>query len=111
MINSTILQRSAIILALLTAFGILIHDTKMDKATSMLFAVPAALATLGAIPHLANEGHNHIERGAFGKASRDAHNGTPRIQPRNDHKKYALQKRVSRGVHAFDGYYQPLGEL
>jgi len=108
--NSTIIQRSAIILALLTALGILIHDTKMDKATSLLFAVPAALA-FGAIPHLASEGHNHIERGAFGKASRDAHNGMPRIQPRNDHKKYALQKRVSRGVHAFDGYYQPLGEL
>lgn len=108
---SPFIQRTAIVLALLTTFGILVHDTKFDKALSLFIAVPAALASLGGIPKLAGEGHNHIERVSIGNAARDLHSGTPRLQPRDEHKKFVLQKNVVKGVHAFDGYYQPLGEL
>ena len=107
----TYIQRSAIILALLTTLGILVHDTKLEKAAALFVAVPAALASLGGIPRLASDGHNHIERVSLSNAVRDLHNGTPRIQPRDDHKKYSLQKNVAKGVHAFDGYYLPLGEI
>lgn len=110
MIFNITIQRAAIILAILTTLGILVHDTKFDKALSVFIAVPAALALTG-IPKLASDGHNHIERVSIGNAVRDLQNGMPRIQPRNDHKKYALSNKVSKGVHAFDGYYQPLGEL
>lgn len=95
-------------------FGILVHDTKLDKATAIALAVPMAFASfeLGAsIPKLSGEGHTHVERASLSNAVRDLQAGTPRIQPRNDHKKYTLQKNVSRGVHAFDGYYLPLGQL
>ena len=108
-LTSTI-QRTAIILAILTTLGILVHDTKFDKALSVFIAVPAALALVG-VPKLASDGHNHIERVSLSNAVRDLHNGTPRIQPRDDHKKYALSNKVAKGVHAFDGYYQPLGEI
>lgn len=106
-INSTI-QRTAIILALLTSLGILVHDTKFDKALSVFIALPAALALTG-VPKLASEGHNHVER--VSSDSIRHLSGMPRIQPRNDHKSIAMPKKVSKGVHAFDGYYQPLGEL
>ncbi len=104
------LQHIAIAVAITTTFGILVHDAKFDKVASIFIAVPAALASLGgAIPKLAGEGHNHIERVSLANAVRDLHNGTPRIQPRDDHKKFHLQKKVSKGVHAFDGYYVPIG--
>lgn len=77
----------------------------------MLAVVPtAALAGLVVIPHLASEGHNHVERVSFDGVTRDLRNGQPRLRPRTT-KKYRLQKFVAKGVHAFDGYYQPLGEL
>ena len=100
-----LLQRAAVVLAITTALGILVHDTKFDKALSIFVAVPAALALTG-VPKLASEGHNHIERVSL----RDLQTH-PRVGPRGDDKKYSMTKKVSRGVHAFDGYYQPLGEL
>jgi hypothetical protein len=107
---TSIVQKTAITLALLTTLGILVHDTKFEKVVSLFIAVPAALASLsGAIPKLASEGHNHVERVSLANAVRDLHNGTPKIQPRNDAKKFHLQKKVSKGAHSFDGYYVPIG--
>lgn len=104
-------QNTAITLALITACGILVHDTRVDKAVSLVIAVPAALASVsGVIPRLAGDGHNHIERVSLANAVRDLHNGTPRIQPREDYKKYHLAKHVVKGAQPFDGYYQPLME-
>ena len=112
MIISPFIQRTAITLALLTTLGILVHDTKFEKVASLFIAVPAALASIGgAIPKLASEGHTHVERVSLANAVRDLHNGTPRIQPRDDNKKYHLQQKVTKGVHAFDGYYMPLGNV
>ncbi len=108
---SPLVQRSAIALALITALGILVHETKIDKATAISIAIPAALASITGIPKLAGEGHNHVERASMANAARYMNGGTPRIQPRDDNKKFTLQKNVVKGVHAFDGYYMPLGEL
>ncbi|MFZ1360422.1 MAG: hypothetical protein WAS27_00090 [Candidatus Saccharimonadales bacterium] len=108
--RTLLLQRIAITLALLTSLGILVHDTKFDKAISLFTAAPIVLAAgLIAIPQLASEGHNHVER-ASGEGVRSFQNGMPRIQPRKD-KRFGLPKHVAKGVHAFDGYYMPLGQL
>lgn len=114
MFHSKIVQYTALTFALTTLFGVLVHDTKLDKATTIALTVPFALMSyeLGAqIPKLSSEGHTHVERVSLGNAVRDLHSGTPRIQPRNDSKKFTLPKNVVRGVHAFDGYYVPLGNL
>lgn len=116
MFHSKTVQYTALTLALTTLFGVLVHDTKLDKATTIALTVPiAALMSyeLGAqaIPKLSSDGHTHVERVSLGNAVRDLHSGTPRIQPRDDHKKFTLQKNVVKGVHAFDGYYAPLGSL
>lgn len=105
---NNIVQRFAITLALLTSLGILVHDTKFDKAVALFVAVPAAFASLSGIPKLASDGHNHIERVSIESGMRGLQNGMPRIQPRDDNKKFGLPKHVAKGVHAFDGYYVPL---
>ena len=109
-----ILQQTVISFALTTSFGVLVHDTKIDHATSVALALPVALAgyELGPqVPKLGSEGHTHIERVSLANAIRDLHAGTPRIQPREDYKRFSLSKHVVKGVHAFDGYYMPLGQL
>lgn len=107
---NNIVKQSAILLALLTVTGILVHDTKVDKATAIFMTVPVAIAGLAVIPKLASDGHNHVERASLDSVSRDLQNGMPRVKPRGN-KKHRLQKHVAKGAHAFDGYYMPLGGL
>jgi hypothetical protein len=114
MFHTRIIQQLAIGFALTTTFGVLVHDTKIDQATSVALTLPVALVGFelsSQIPKLSSEGHTHVERVSLSNAIRDLHAGTPRVQPRDEHKKYHLQKHVVRGVHAFDGYYLPLSEV
>lgn len=114
MFHSKSFQYIALTFALTTLFGVLVHDTKLDKATTIALTVPFALMSyeLGAqASKLSSEGHTHVERVSLSNAVRDLQNATPRIQPRDDNKKSSLPKNVVRGVHAFDGYYMPLGNL
>lgn len=105
------LSQLAIGLSLTTALGVFVHDTKLDQATMKLLAPPAINHPDGAArsAKLAGDPHTHSERGSLSQAVRDVKGAHPRVQPRDDHKKFLLQKRVTKGVFAFDGYYMPLG--
>ncbi|OGL22553.1 hypothetical protein A2707_04520 [Candidatus Saccharibacteria bacterium RIFCSPHIGHO2_01_FULL_45_15] len=114
MLPYTIIRHTAIGLALSTTLGVLIHDTKIDKATTVALSVPVLAASVDmGMTHfkLGGEAHTHVERVSLSNAVRDLQPGTPRIQPRDDAKKFHLQKNVAKGVHAFDGYYMPLGAI
>ncbi len=98
-LTSQQIQRSLVGFALLVGFGVLVHDTKIDQATALALALPAGIALASvAMPH--NEGHTHAERGAYGKTTVL---GMPRVQPRDDHRKYVLNKRPS-GFNAPEGH-------
>ena len=97
MLPYTIIRHTAIGLALSTTLGVLIHDTKIDKATAVALSIPvlAASASINmgkAHSKLAGEAHTHVERASLSNAVRDLQPGTPRIQPRGDAKKFHLQK-------------------
>lgn len=98
----------AALLSILTLIGVLTHDTKIDKATVTALALPAAVGSYSLGVALSSEPHTHIERVSVAKTVRALTTHVPRVQPRNDHKKHLFQKRVTKGVHAFDGYYVPL---
>jgi hypothetical protein len=100
------------IMSLSTAAGVLIHDTRIDKAASAAFALPAAVMSVDAtskLAGLASDLHTHVERGSIAQAVNDLRTQNPRIQPRsNDDRKHMMQKHVARGHHAFDNYSLPL---
>lgn len=99
------------LLSLTTALGVFVHDTKMDQAAVTALALPVAILGLESVEKplkITGDPHTHSERGSLSQAIRGINGGTPRIQPRDDDKKYHLQKKVAKGVHAFDGYYMPL---
>ena len=94
-----------ILISLATLLGVALHDTKADKLAIGAIGLPlAAVMTAGAAQAmLANDMHNHVEITGMENVRKEA----PRTTPRNNLKKYLLQKRVPRGGHAFDGYRLP----
>lgn len=92
---TTFLQRITISFALITVFGILVHDTKFDQAATVALAIPIGMTlSLAHAPELKGEGHTHVERMSFEKTVHFV-NGMPKIQPRNDHRKYLLTQHLS----------------
>lgn len=83
------IQRSLVGFAVLVGLGVLVHDTKIDQATALALTLPVGMA-LAAVPSLHSEGHTHAERGAYGQTTVM---GMPRIQARDDHKRYLITRR------------------
>lgn len=96
------------VFTLLTAFGVLVHDTQIDQATSVALAMPGAYATyLVADTMLRSaDGHTHVERATV-PANLAALRATfPRLQPRDDDRRWQLTKRAYFGVGE-SGYIWP----
>ena len=101
-----------IFLSLSTAAGVLIHDTRLDKATVTAMALPVALAGLdssyGKLGDLSGTPHTHTERASLSQLVHDLRGQMPRIMPRENNKKHVLPRYVARGHHAFDNYNLPI---
>lgn len=91
MLSTKIIQRTFISLAVVTTFGVLVHDTKLDQATTVALAIPLGLSLgLGHAVELKGEGHTHVERAAFAKNAQK----TNSVPPRTDTRKYLLAKHA-----------------
>lgn len=98
MSTTILINRILISVAVVTTLGILLHDTKFDKATTLALSLPAMALSLGAtayVPNLQGESHTHVERAAFDKSSRIANS----VPPRDDYRKYLISKH-SRSFNA-----------
>lgn len=107
---SSFIHPALIALSLSTATGVLLHDTRLDKATTVGLSIPAAITSYDANTKLVsiNDLHTHHERMAFSQVVQNIKGENPRIQPRNEDKKHLLQKRAAKGHHAFDNYNLPI---
>jgi len=78
-----------------TAFGVLMHDTRVDHASSVALnpSQYSNLSLADAVPK-AND-HTHVERASV--AGGDSSN-IPKLQPRDDHNKYVQVKK-----HVYSG--------
>jgi hypothetical protein len=108
---TSIFNSIAILLSLSTATGILVHDTKIDKATIVL-ATPLTIATSdtsGRTIDIQTDLHTHVERTSVADSLSAFQADNPRLQPRIfEDKKHLLSRHVSRGHHAFDSYNLPI---
>jgi hypothetical protein len=79
-----------------TAFGVVMHDTKVDHATSIAVVNPTYFAdsVLSDAVGKSDE-HIHVERASVSSQSSSAthQENVPKTQPRNDHNKYTQVKR------------------
>jgi hypothetical protein len=79
-----------------TTFGVLVHDTQLDKMATISIAIPVTLATYAAVDIKSDAGHTHVER--FGSLKQSPFRAdTPRIQPRDDEQKYLSSKAGGAG--------------
>ncbi len=86
--STTVIQRIVICIAVITSLGILIHDTKFDKAVKL--ALPVATVAFGLSSHaldLGGNAHTHVERASLSHVFA----GVPRIVPAQD-RKYNLER-------------------
>lgn len=84
---------------LATSFGVLVHDTQVDRAASLALALPTALVTYAAVDTAIKYGdaHVHVERVSGPKHLSDVRNSIPRLNPRDDEHPYYLSKKMAFG--------------
>lgn len=89
--NSIKLAPIFFILAVVT--GVLVHDMRIDKAATVALALPAALATYGAVQLAGGSEHIHVERVAFSNQSSIFHSSLPKVTPRDNDRHYVQPKK------------------
>lgn len=109
---SLLLTPLSVFLSLSTATGVLVHDTRVDKAAMAALSTPSVAGSGQADSKLVNmsgDAHTHTERHSLSQAVRDLKADNPRVHPRaNADKKYLSQKNLGLGHNPFDGYATPL---
>lgn len=84
-----------LLFTLATMFGVVVHDTHIDRATTIAVAIPAIVASAGALDKVINASdHTHVERVAFSKHNAPLRAALPKVQPRDDDRRYIVQKKV-----------------
>ena len=90
----------SIALTLSTAFGILVHDVKIDQVAALSTLPVAAVLGYSAYEYgIKVTEHIHAERASFG-----VNGSQPATQPRGDDRKYIAQKKFS--SQAYGSEYQ-----
>lgn len=78
-----------------TTFGVMMHDTQVDHATSVAIVTPANFSDF-AVADAASKSneHVHVERVAItNQGSATHHENVPKTQPRDNHNRYVQVKK------------------
>lgn len=96
---TTILQRTAVAIAILTTLGILVHDTKCDKAVALALPVTTVAVGFGTQAlDLGSHPHTHVERASLSRVF----TGMPRIVPPKENRKYSFDRLFGRTSYFSD---------
>ncbi len=101
---------SPLIFTLATAFGVVVHDMHIDRAAAAVVALPAIVASYGAYDAIDSllkaSNHTQIERAVFPKQLTALSSSIPRVQPRDDDRRYIQNKKLY-ASGADNGYMWP----
>jgi hypothetical protein len=98
-----IFNPAPLIFTLATTFGVLVHDTQVDRAASFAVAVPVAFASFAAIDSaIKSTDHVQVERAMLPHVNVSV----PRIQPRDDERRYVQSRKLFFGTEG-SGYFWP----
>jgi hypothetical protein len=91
----------SILLTITTSFGVLIHDTHMDRATTAALALPIAFAVYGASEAIKmSDPHVHTERVNVANTLQQLRSNQPKLQTRDDKDRMyvSVKKYMSGGM-------------
>lgn len=91
----TIINPILLGLTLFTTVGVLVHDTQLDRATTVAVALPTVMAGFAVDSLLkSGDGHPHVERVSGPKQFSSLRATLPRLQPRDNDRGYVQHKKV-----------------
>lgn len=91
----TLINPLPLIFTIATGFGVVVHDMQIDRATTVALALPSALATFAVVDSLSKSGeHVHVERATTANHLAALQAAVPRMQPRDDDRRYVQAKKV-----------------
>ncbi|MFZ3009998.1 MAG: hypothetical protein WA030_03215 [Candidatus Microsaccharimonas sp.] len=92
---SIIINPIPLLFTIATTFGVLIHDTQLDRAAKVALSMPVAFATYAAADAaIKSSEHVHVERVSIPANLASLRSMTPRLQPRDDNHRYAESKKL-----------------
>jgi hypothetical protein len=99
MFTTSLAQQFLIGLAVLTSMGTLVQDTRINKALEVAVPLPAISVNVTSNLESLNSAtqHTHVEQSSI---TQDL-SGIPRIQARDDHRRYNLPKYSNRSSTPF----------
>ncbi|MFZ2125991.1 MAG: hypothetical protein WAV04_00565 [Candidatus Microsaccharimonas sp.] len=94
-----IINPLALLFTVTTTFGVLVHDTQLDRA-ALAAVVPVSFASFAAIDSVlkSGESHVHVERVHGPNTLATLRSTVPRVQPRDDDRRYIQSKKVYLGT-------------
>src|SRR5690606_21970442 len=95
----TIIQPLPIIITLITAAGILMHEMHIDRASTVAVTAAAAVAGVATVAAseslISNNYHTHVDRASMPRINGAFRSSLPNIQPpRDDDRKYIQSKKL-----------------
>lgn len=79
-----------------TAFGVVMHDTQVDQATSMAIVAPANYSDFAVADAASKSGdHVHVERVSIANQGSSSRTNIAKTQPRDDDHRYIQEKKQS----------------
>jgi len=107
---SLFLTPLSVFLSLTTATGVVVHDTRIDRATMTALSVPSAVASAQGNSKLVNyatDSHTHVERHSL--SSSELRSDSPRLNPRaNADRKHISEKHAGLGHDPLESHLFPL---
>ena len=106
-----ITKYASVVVALLTFVGIALHDTKIDKLTTLAVALPVIAATEGVkLLHLmGGDAHTHVERVSVKDTAKKNTGELPRVQVRREEaRKDHGHNEEQKGTLGKPEYYMPV---
>lgn len=97
----SLLNQFVIIISLLTVMGVVLHDSKIDKAVSTMSYVSSFSKSNDGVKK--SDFHTHVERFSTMHINHDTQSASPKIKPRNDGRKQVKPKNSVGGLN-FGGY-------
>lgn len=97
------------LIALVTVFGVAVHDTKIDTLATLAIALPAVMASFeGATLLHSGEAHTHVEKVSVSETAGRFTARTPSLFARQfEDKRYSSNNKI-RGHHPFDDVLLPI---
>jgi len=97
---SLLINPAALAFTVTAAFGVLVHDTQVDRATTFALAATSSFVSLAVIDAGLKSGdaHVHVERASAPRHISALRATLPRVQPRDDDRRYLQSKRLYFGT-------------